>query len=45
VEKIQDAPDPTGFMKIGWPILNTVFVHGAQQKGMDMLKAKVEGAS
>jgi uncharacterized protein YndB with AHSA1/START domain len=42
VEKIQDQPDPTGFMKAGWPILNAVFVHGAQQKGLDMLKAKVE---
>ena len=44
VEKIQESPDPTGFMKIGWPILNAVFVHGAQQKGLDMLKAKVEAA-
>ena len=45
VEKIQDTPDPTGFMKVAWPIMNAVFVHGAQQKGMDMLKAKAEGAS
>ena len=45
VEKIQDAPEPTGFMKIGWPILNAVFVHGAQQKGLDMLKARVEGSA
>lgn len=44
VEKIQVGPDPTGFMKVGWPILNAVFVHGAQQKGLDMLKAKVEGS-
>jgi len=42
VEKIQDTPDPTGFMKVMWPILNGAFVHGAQQKGLDMLKAKVE---
>jgi uncharacterized protein YndB with AHSA1/START domain len=42
VEKIQDAPDPTGLWKVGWPILNAVFVHGAQQKGLNMLKSKVE---
>jgi uncharacterized protein YndB with AHSA1/START domain len=45
VEKIQDTPDPTGFMKVAFPIMNAVFVHGAQQKGMNMLKAKAEAAS
>ena len=45
VEKIQDTPDPTGFMKVAFPIMNAVFVHGAQQKGMDMLKAKAEAAN
>ena len=43
VEKIQDAPDPTGFMKVMWPAMNGLYVHGAQQKGLNMLKAKVEG--
>ena len=32
-------------MKVAFPILNAVFVHGAQQKGMDMLKAKAEAAN
>ena len=44
VEKIQDAPDATGFMKVMWPVMNGMYVHGAQQKGLDMLKAKAEAA-
>jgi len=44
VEKIQDTPDPTGFMKLMWPILNGVYVHSAQQKGLDLLKSKAESS-
>jgi Polyketide cyclase / dehydrase and lipid transport len=45
VEKTVEAPDPTGFMKVMWPVLSAVLVHPGTQKGMDMLKAKAEAES
>jgi uncharacterized protein YndB with AHSA1/START domain len=42
VEKIVESPDPTGFRKLAWPLINAMLVHPGTQKGMDLLKRKAE---
>ncbi len=43
VERIMDMPNPKGFVGVILPILFPLVVRRAIQKGMNLLKARVEG--
>lgn len=45
VERTVRMQTPTGFLKVVFPVLFPLVVRPAIQKGMNMLKTKVEGAS